>query len=253
MSCDYFSEMLVKFAFAKQCCNHFLTLLFLLCLFNYRHILASFVWSSTPTRTYPSTRRTSLRCTGGRRGTRCLHTSTPSLSQRTAACSKVWQTTSPRLTLCFPCRGFSESKPEEFLWVIKLWCEHVSHVTIQGLDYIRQLHLQTVASAVMFSPLIQSHKCYLDPHTKIMTIDLVMMEFISFLLWAYLIVWEEEEKKSWLNMSLIFLSICFHQWKTFVLKILQSKKNKLANLVKIAVCSFNSDLAQWRPARGFAA
>lgn len=114
MSWDYFSEMFVKFVFAKQCCNHFLTLIFLLCLFNYRHILASFVWSSTPTRTYPSTRRTSLRCTGGRRGMRCLHTSTPSLSQHTAACSKVWQTTSPRLTLCFPCRGSAKANQKSF-------------------------------------------------------------------------------------------------------------------------------------------
>lgn len=64
----------------------------LFCMYNYRHTLACSVWLSTPTRTCPSIQRTSLRCTEGRRGTRCLHTSMPSLSQHTAACFKVRQT-----------------------------------------------------------------------------------------------------------------------------------------------------------------
>lgn len=54
-------------------------------------------------------------------------------------------------------------------------------------------------------------------------------------------------------MSLIFLSICFSSVENFCFENSAVKKTKLSNLVKIAVCSFNSDLAQWRPARGFAA
>lgn len=61
-------------------------------IFAHRRTLACSVWSSTPTRTCPSTQRTSSRCTGGRRGTRCLHTSTLSRSRHTAVCFKVRRT-----------------------------------------------------------------------------------------------------------------------------------------------------------------
>lgn len=90
----------------SACCFCFLLSMYLffvclLCIFNYRHTLAYSVWSSTPTRTCPSIQRTSLRCTEGRRGMRCLHTSMPSQSQRTAACFKVWQTVAFLILYCF--------------------------------------------------------------------------------------------------------------------------------------------------------
>lgn len=71
-------------------------------IFKYRHTLGFSAWSSTPTRTCPSIQRTSLRCTEGRRGMRCLRTFMPSLNQHTAACFKVCYTSALwKWTFCY--------------------------------------------------------------------------------------------------------------------------------------------------------
>lgn len=72
----------------------------------YRHTLVSSVWSSIPTKTCPSTPRTSLRCTGARRGTKCPLTSTPSQSLRTDACYKV-SVALPQNALTCQCMDFN--------------------------------------------------------------------------------------------------------------------------------------------------
>ena len=79
-------------------------------------------WSSTPTRTCPSTRRTSSRCTAARNATRCLRTSTPSQSPRTAACCKV--SVCVCLSLSLPPSPFASRSLSPLFYFVPLLSPH---------------------------------------------------------------------------------------------------------------------------------
>lgn len=119
--------MLILFLISDVC-------LFLFFCLYFRHTLVSSVWWSTPTRTCPFIRRTSLRCTEGRKGMKCLHTSTPSLSQHTAACSKVWQ------IFCLPEMAFTRS--------LSSFCEHTLIRSMKFPHHIIGFFLHFIANVL---------------------------------------------------------------------------------------------------------
>lgn len=74
----------------------------LCCVLSPRRIRGCSVWSSTLTRTCPSTRSPSWRCTGARNATKCPLTSTPFQRPPIAACCKVHSTISDLLPIAKP-------------------------------------------------------------------------------------------------------------------------------------------------------
>lgn len=106
-----------------------------------RRIRGCSAWSSTLTRTCPSTQSPSWRCTGARNATKCPRTSTPYQKLPIGACCKVLSTISDLLPIAEPdtgarpyiCYQMENSAEHPPLWslssqsalcrlLVRVWC-----------------------------------------------------------------------------------------------------------------------------------